>query len=663
MPGLISTVRFAWAAAGFAIAAGVIATILVIGLTWRTLGAIEVALPRIGFDALRELNVMIRDVTVLEGTVELAKIAPTSPESTEKLQEANDFAYIRFFRQDFSPLYPVFPALPSVQERVRRVVEEIDAILAAGRPYDSAVLADIELQLRAATQGLSQFYYTFGENTNKVLLRQQDVLSRFKRALTLFLGMLCTLGGTSVALLLNRIFVLKRIRHISTHDVLTGLPNRVWFGQVIAQMLQAKGGRPLALLIVDLDRFKEVNDTFGHPVGDLLLKEAASHLRAAVRPQDYVVRLAGDEFAVIAPDLPSPAAAAGIAARIVSEFSGTVVLAGHHIRLSASSGVAVFPRDGATVEELLAHADLALYAAKRAGRSRFELFTPALADELTGRMALESAIGRALREHEFTLVWQPQVNLSSHQVEAAEALIRWFDREKQRWVPPGDFIPIAENGPLIREIDAFVIRGACLEGAAIHAALGQPLRISVNVSAGNLEREEFPDELTTILHATGFPARSLELEITEGMLLQNREVSGKVIRRLSEIGVQLAVDDFGTGYSNLGYLADLEVHRLKIDRSFVLDLSESSRKFAIITAIVQFAHSLGLETVAEGVETPRQLEGVISAGCNLAQGFLFSPPLGAGQLVEWCAKQAGQRLKRPPALRLIANEAGRTEPG
>ncbi|WP_198375643.1 putative bifunctional diguanylate cyclase/phosphodiesterase [Neoroseomonas rubea] len=414
-----------------------------------------------------------------------------------------------------------------------------------------------------------------------------------------------------------------RIAHLAQHDALTGLPNRAHFLARIDQALaRAQRGEGFALFCLDLDRFKQVNDTLGHPIGDLLLKEVTARLRTTLRDTDMVARLGGDEFAIIQDLARQPPDTAALAQRIVEVVSAPYLINGHRIVVGTSIGIALAPADGAAADTLLKAADLALYRAKADGRGIWRFFEPAMDARMQERRSLEIALRDALEQESFTLLYQPLLEVGSLRVSGFEALLRWRQPDGTLTLP-ASFIPLAEETGLIVQIGEWVLRQAC------RTALSWPeqMSVAVNVSAVQFRHARFVEQVREALSGSGLAPYRLELEVTETIMLQDSAVVIAQLNRLRALGVRIAMDDFGTGYSSLSYLRSFPFDTIKIDRSFVRDLDARGDARAIVSAIVGLGESLGMRTTAEGVETEAELAGLRRVGCSDAQGFLFSHPI------------------------------------
>jgi diguanylate cyclase (GGDEF)-like protein len=432
----------------------------------------------------------------------------------------------------------------------------------------------------------------------------------------------------------------ERIVFMARHDALTGLPNRLLFAERIDEAIGriARSGDGFAILSVDLDQFKQVNDTLGHPVGDELLRAVAERLTTCVREVDTVSRLGGDEFAILQCGLEKPEQAAGLALRIVEALSKPYDLEGKPVTISASIGISVAPGDGASYDILLKNADVALYLAKADGRATWRFFEPEMDVRLQVRRALELDLRDALANEEFEIFYQPLYDLSENRISGFEALLRWH-HPTRGMVPPSEFIPLAEEIGLIVPLGEWVLRNACAEATS----WPKHVKLAVNVSAVQFKNERLVKMVADALGLTGLPARRLELEITESVLLANNATTMDKLHELRNFGVGISMDDFGTGYSSLSYLRSFPFDKIKIDQSFIRMMSAKDGSLAIVRAMAALGNSLGIRTTAEGVETEEQLAWLRSVGCNEAQGYLFSPPVPTRQIPQLLAKWKGQK--------------------
>jgi diguanylate cyclase (GGDEF)-like protein len=391
-------------------------------------------------------------------------------------------------------------------------------------------------------------------------------------------------------------------------------------------------GEPMAVFYLDLDNFKGVNDTLGHPIGDKLLGIIATRIRSAVRDGDTVARLGGDEFAVLQ-GYSSAEAAGALARRLVSVISDPIEIDGQEINSGVSIGIALAPSDGNAADHLMKCADLALYRAKAEGRGTFRFFEPDMDACIQARRALELDLRRALTAGEFSLVYQPQINLASNALVAMEALLRWNNAERGP-VPPSEFIPLAEEMGLIVSLGEWVLREACHEAAR----WPDPVKVAVNLSPVQFRNRALVTTVTQALAAARLAPHRLELEITEAVLLQDDETVVTMLHQLRALGVRISMDDFGTGYSSLSYLRSFPFDKIKIDRSFIKDIDRNRDSAVIIRAIASLGTSLGIETTAEGIETEEQLDVVRRAGCTEMQGYLASPPRPASEALGLIAR-------------------------
>ncbi len=428
----------------------------------------------------------------------------------------------------------------------------------------------------------------------------------------------------------------ERVMHLANHDALTGLPNRRLLidrlGQALA--LAHRENHQVAVLFMDLDRFKTINDSLGHMKGDALLQNVARRLSETLREGDTVSRLGGDEFVIVLPSLDQPKAAEKVALKLVDALAPPIDLGGQELRVSASIGISLFPEDGCDTETLLRNADSAMYHAKDMGRNNYQFFMEQMNVAAAERLRLENDLHRALERQEFELHFQPRVSVANGLACGIEALIRWRHPERGL-VLPEHFIPVAEDTGLIVPIGEWVINEACRQGTAWCAAGLPQIPVAVNLSPRQFRQSNLVDTVARAIDRHGWPCNLLELEITEGVLMQQTSDTLKTLEALNRLGVGLAIDDFGTGYSSLSYLKRFPVDFLKIDQSFVRDIAVDPDDATIVTAIIGLAHSLGLTVVAEGVENASQLDFIREAGCDEAQGYHIGRPMPAAQLAEW----------------------------
>lgn len=422
----------------------------------------------------------------------------------------------------------------------------------------------------------------------------------------------------------------ETIRHQAFHDALTGLPNRLLLkDRLKLAMAHAKRNSiMLAMLMLDLDRFKLINDTLGHALGDLLLQSMAKRLTGSLREDDTVARLGGDEFVILLPEIVKIEDAAKLAHKILELVRKPIKVDTHELYVTTSIGMVFYPNDGKDVETLLKNADTAMYRAKEQGRNNYQLYTPVMNARAFERLALENSLRRALERNEFEVYYQPKVNIKSNKIVGMEALVRWQHPTKGL-ILPGEFIPVAEDTGLIVPIGEWVLRSACAQNKAWQEAGFPPMRVAVNLSARQFQLQNLPEMVATVLGETGLDPWWLELEITETIAMQNAEFTVKTLNELKEMGIQLSIDDFGTGYSSLSYLKRFPINKLKIDKSFVREINTDHDNAAIASAVIVLGQSLKLGVIAEGVETKEQLNFLKDHQCDEIQGYLFGRPVPA----------------------------------
>jgi diguanylate cyclase (GGDEF)-like protein len=398
--------------------------------------------------------------------------------------------------------------------------------------------------------------------------------------------------------------------------------------------------------MLDLDRFKDINDTLGHHHGDELLKQVGARITATLRHADTVARLGGDEFTVLLPEVAGSEAAAGVADKIARALEGSFVVEGVTIDMEASVGIAIYPDHGPDIDSLLQHADIAMYEAKR-NHSSVATYSEEFGGGTPRRLALLGELRRALEVHELVVYYQPKVDMASRAVIGVEALLRWKHPELGL-VPPSDFIPLAEGTGLIHPLTEYVLNDS-LKQAHQWAAAGSPLAVAVNISARSLLNEDFPDMVSRLLAEWNVPAELLELEITENTLMRDPKHARRALLRLREMGVTLSIDDFGTGYSSLSYLNQLPVHSVKIDRSFIAELPQHAANRLIVTSIVGLGRDLGMKVIAEGVESEEAWTELAELGCDIAQGYLMTRPMPADALEPWLSNWSESHVPTLPA--------------
>jgi len=431
----------------------------------------------------------------------------------------------------------------------------------------------------------------------------------------------------------------QRAQYLANYDVLTGLPNRFLMQDRLSQAIAHAHRNRLrvALMHIDLDRFKVVNETLGHYVGDALLKQAAERLRRACKGAETVARVGGDEFTIAFPHVTSLQSLSAAAEVMLDDLAKPFPSEGQDLFVSASVGISLYPDDAGSVDELIKHADAAMSTAKHLGRNTFQFFTPGMNQEVQDRMLIEAGLRAAIQRGEFALLFQPKIDLATRRIFGAEALLRW-KHPKLGQISPSRFVPVAEEAGLVGQIGEWVLHNACLQIRQWQDA-GYRLQVGVNVSARQFQDYDVAELVRDIMRDTGVIASHLEIELTESAVMSDPKASIVTLERLASLGVQIAIDDFGTGYSSLSYLKRLPLDVLKIDQSFVRDISTDKDDAAITSAIIALTHNLGLRTIAEGVETAEQLAFLEGHGCDEVQGFLFSRPLTPEECTDLLAQQ------------------------
>ncbi|MFN3580289.1 MAG: EAL domain-containing protein [Pseudomonas sp.] len=430
------------------------------------------------------------------------------------------------------------------------------------------------------------------------------------------------------------------LEYQANHDALTGLPNRNLLqdrlGHAIAQA--RRNGEQFAVLLLDLDQFKRVNDGLGHGVGDVLIQKVANRMSAIVRDSDTVARLGGDEFMILSPGLKDGQSAARLARKLLKEFERKIEINAHQIIVSASVGIAIFPRDGDTGDDLFRNADTAMYRAKDLGRNGFQFYSAEMNNRMRERLSTEQALREAVTRGELSLWYQPKLDLITGKVHSAEALIRWQHPENGM-ISPAEFIPVAEDTGLILPIGAWVIKEATRQIAQWRDQEGREVRVAINISAFQFGQDNLVEQISQALERLSLKPGLVTVEVTETAIMTQMDATVRQLQALRELGLTVALDDFGTGYSSLTYLKRFPIDILKIDRAFVMDITVDAQSGAIVETIIHLAHSLGMRVVAEGVETPEQLDFLKSRGCDAIQGYLFSKPLPAADFLAFLRQQ------------------------
>ncbi|WP_431801853.1 EAL domain-containing protein [Halobacillus andaensis] len=424
-----------------------------------------------------------------------------------------------------------------------------------------------------------------------------------------------------------------KIKYHAYYDSITDLPNRVLFRDRLHQALKyaERHGRRLGVLFLDLDRFKKINDTFGHTFGDRVLKKIADRLLHNLPEETTISRQGGDEFIVLLPSIQSKQEARDCAQKVLEIFSDTLLINGQEIAVKTSIGISFFPDNGLNSDQLIKHADVAMYKAKQLSGNQYQLYDPNIENRTVESMELENDLYRALENDELTVVYQPKYDSFHKLIVGVEALLRWNRPNKGR-IKPNDFIPLAEETGLIIPMGEWILQQACQQMKAWHQQGQENMTVSVNLSPQQFNQENLVDRVKQIIQETKLPSSCLELELTENLIIHNTRKTLNVIHQLKELGIKISIDDFGTGYSSLGYLKDFPVDTLKIDKTFIDDLPHNPNNAAITNTIITLAASLQLDVIAEGVETREQLEYLTENGCHLIQGYYYSKPLEAADV-------------------------------
>ncbi|MEW6314390.1 MAG: EAL domain-containing protein [Pseudomonadota bacterium] len=429
----------------------------------------------------------------------------------------------------------------------------------------------------------------------------------------------------------------RQLEMLAHYDTLTGLPNRILLQDRVDQALThaSRHNKRVGLLYVDLDRFKNINDSLGHFIGDVLLQAMAQRFRTCIRDEDTISRLGGDEFIVVLPDT-NIEGAAHVAQKILISAGERYEIEGHEMTVTPSIGISIYPEDGRNFDTLFKNADAAMHHAKSNGRNNYQFFTAQMNESALERLTLENGLRRALERGEFLLHYQPQIEIDSGRLLGMEALIRW-QHPVLGLVPPGKFIPVAEESGLIVPIGEWVLSEACRQNRAWQEAGLPEFAVAVNLSALQFHQKNLPEKIILALEESGLDASYLELELTESLVMQHAEETITVMQHLKSMNLRLSIDDFGTGYSSLSYLKQLPIDRLKVDRSFVNDVASNPDDAAIVRAVISMAHNLRLRVIAEGVETEEQLAFLKSEGCDEMQGYYYSKPMPAADVAEFLA--------------------------
>jgi diguanylate cyclase (GGDEF)-like protein len=461
--------------------------------------------------------------------------------------------------------------------------------------------------------------------------------------------------GLAVAYLVRLIEERARVEHLALHDDLTGLPNRVLFSDRVAAALAhaQRSGQNVALLFLDLDRFKTINDSLGHASGNDLLRLVGRRLRQCVRDEDTVARLSGDEFALLLPEVGGASTAGLVAEKILTRFADPFLVAKRELFVSPSIGIALSPSDGDEVTSLLKNADTAMYRAKERGRNNYQLYTADMNVRAHERLALETSLHTAISRDELVLHYQPKVDLRTGRIVGMEALVRW-QHPQRGLLSPASFIPLAEETGLIVPLGEWVLETACEQTQRWHEAGYESLTVAVNFSARQFVQQRVENLVARKLRDSGLDAQALELELTESLTMQDADAIRTTLGDLQRMGVRCSIDDFGTGYSGLSHLTRLPIDRLKIDKCFVHEIARGDDDARIVAAVIALAHNLRLGVTAEGVETTEQLDFLREHGCDEMQGFLFSRPVPAAQFEELLQLERVSPDQRPSSRQRLA---------
>ncbi len=633
-----------------------VTTLGVILYVQKTLLEIEEALPITLSKQERDIRVLVNEMGRLVNSIEFARASQSPVEVRIVFRQTGEIEKNLVDIRDNHRFNDVL-GVSSIHAILNPAIYDIRNWLSDGiynfEPTSAQTLKMVELRARQAYDEAKSLLSHVGETATDVLTVQAGRIEEFRAIMimTLFALTLMTVGLVILGFRLQRIVLALReseekIRYRANFDGLTHLPNRTNFVEHLTEAISRSRRFPgkTALLFIDLDRFKTVNDTLGHDIGDELIKQVASRICKAVRETDIVSRLGGDEFTVLLPDLHDELHASVVAKAILSRLSEPFILDGHEIYSSASIGITICPQDGDEAPTLLKNADMAMYDAKYQGRNTFRYFTSQMTDRARQFLKLDKEMRQALAQDELEVRYQPIYELDTRRMVGVEALLRWQHPTKGL-ILPKDFIDVAEETGLIEDIGLWVLRRACSDAVGwLGDRVPENFYLAINISMRQFKGGFDRGQLSLVLAETVFPARNLVLEITESLLMENDRRIRNVLAELRDMGVRLAVDDFGTGYSALSYLRDFPVNNLKIDRSFIHELASNGSDRRLVEAIITMAHGLDLVTTAEGVETAAQGNILGELHCDMVQGNYYSEPVDASAVNELI--RAGSRLLR-----------------
>lgn len=624
-------------------------TTLMGAMAWKTLNEDEIELSAAGFYSVRAIRLAYTDAVALDRVLDYATAPNLGAETHDALEVIADQFYVRFQSIRMATSGPLHPESARFLDLANAVQNKFDGILLKDHTPTVGELAELRRLNEALVRAIGDHIRNIEATTDEALLRREQEYSSKRYQVIGGFGLLSLMSIAVIILLDRHKRASRQAKETLLRDPLTGLFNRHGLTERFAE-IERSTGVPYALIVFDLDDFKPVNDTYGHAAGDQFLVAAGAWLRDVFGSDGIVARWGGDEFIAVLPAL-GPTLDDCVR-RLRARLSDTprFNFERGQARLSFSCGVAVWPRDAGTIADALQKADFALYAAKEQGKGRLVVYDPSIIEKRRRFDDVRKTILNAIDNGDLLLYWQPQVDLRTGRTIGAEALIRCRDPRTGRLVMPGEFIPVAERSDLILEIDRFVLDDACRSASGWAAKGAGDLRASINISPRMFLVPGLASRVSETLTRHGLPADRLEIEITEGILLESNEVVHRNLVELGHLGVQIALDDFGTGYSNISYLMTLKPDVIKIDRSFLNDEDHETRN-KVIGGILDLARSIGAETIVEGVETPEQLRFLQELGCPFGQGYLFARPMSGDDLLPWRADfEARQSVTAPRRL-------------